>query len=43
VRNHIPQEASDGKPCNVSYFRIFGCVAYAHVLEEMRRKLDDKS
>jgi hypothetical protein len=38
-----PEEAWDGKPCNVSYFRIFGCVAFAHVPAEIRRKLDDRS
>jgi hypothetical protein len=34
VRNHVPQEAWDGKPCNVSHFRIFGSVAFAHVLQK---------
>jgi hypothetical protein len=43
MRNHVPQEAWDGKPCNVSHFRIFGCVAFAQVLVEIRRKLDDRS
>jgi hypothetical protein len=28
---------------SVSHFKVFGCVAYAHVPEEMRRKLDDRS
>jgi hypothetical protein len=43
VRNHVPQEAWHDKPCNVSYFRIFRCVADSHVPEEMRRKLDERS
>jgi hypothetical protein len=43
VRDHVPQEAWDGKPCNVSHLRIFGCIAFAHVPAEMRRKLDDRS
>lgn len=29
--------------CNVAHFRVFGCVAYAHVPKELRRKLDDRS
>ena len=29
------------KPC-VNHFRIFGCVAYAHIPDEKRKKLDDK-
>ena len=27
----------------MSHFKIFGCVAYAHVHEEIRNKLDDQS
>ena len=42
IRDRVPQEAWDGKPCNVSHFKIFGCVAFAHVPAEMRGKLDDK-
>jgi len=34
VRNRISQKAWDGKSCNVSYFRIFRCIAYAHVPEK---------
>lgn len=29
--------------CNVSHFRIFGCIAYAHVPKQLRKKLDDRS
>jgi hypothetical protein len=43
VRDRVPQEAWDGKSCNVSHFRIFGCVAFAHVPTETRKKLDDRS
>jgi hypothetical protein len=28
---------------NVAHMRIFGCIAYAHVPKEKRKKLDDKS
>ena len=27
---------------SVSHLKVFGCVAYAHVLDELRRKLDKK-
>jgi hypothetical protein len=27
---------------NVSHFRVFGCIAYEHVLHENRSKLDPK-
>ncbi|MCO5587111.1 hypothetical protein L7F22_041058 [Adiantum nelumboides] len=32
----------DRKP-SVSYFRVFGCLAYAHIPQQLRRKLDDKA
>ena len=42
VRDKIPQEAWSGKHHCVSHFRVFGCIAYAHVPKETRSKLDDK-
>ncbi|XP_026395891.1 uncharacterized protein LOC113290509 [Papaver somniferum] len=42
VINMTPIEAWSGeKPC-VSHLRVFGCIAYAHVPDEKRKKLDDK-
>ena len=29
--------------CNVSHFRIFGCIAYAHVPKQLRKNIDDGS
>jgi hypothetical protein len=43
LENQVPQEAWSGMKSSVSHFNCFGCVAYAHVPEEMRRKLDDRS
>ena len=43
VKNKVPQEAWSGRSCSVAHLRIFGCVAYAHVPKELRKKLDDKS
>ena len=43
VKDRVPQQAWNGKCSRISHLRIFGYVAYAHVPEEMRRKLDDKS
>jgi transposase InsO family protein len=43
VKNKVPQEAWTCMSCNVAQFRVFGCVAYAHVPKELRRKLDEKS
>ena len=28
---------------DVSYFKVFGCIAYVHVLDELRTKLDLKA
>ena len=38
-----PEEAWSGRRPVVDYFRIFGCIAYAHVPDEERKKLDDKA
>jgi hypothetical protein len=43
VRGMIPQQAWSGKHHSVSHFRVFGCIAYAHVPKQTRSKLDDKS
>ena len=37
-----PKEAWSGRKPIVDHFRIFGCITYAHVLDEKRKKLDDK-
>ncbi|GLU00272.1 hypothetical protein SLE2022_176510 [Rubroshorea leprosula] len=37
-----PEEAWNGRRPAVDYFRIFGCIAYAHVPDQKRSKLDDK-
>jgi len=43
VKNKVPQESWSGMKSIISHFKYFGCIAYAHVLEELRRKLDDRS
>ncbi|XP_073152810.1 uncharacterized protein [Henckelia pumila] len=42
VQNMTPEEAWSGRKPVVDHFRIFGCIAYAHVLDVKRTKLDDK-
>ena len=37
-----PEEAWSGRKPTVDHFRIFGCIAYAHILDKKRSKLDDK-
>lgn len=43
VKNMTPQEAWSGFKPAVDHFRVFGCIAYAHIPNEKRKKLDDKS
>ena len=43
MKDRVPWQAWSGKCSSISYLRIFCCVAYAHVPEELRRKLDDRS
>ena len=42
VQNMTPEEAWSGQRPVVDHFRIFGCVAYAHIPNQRRTKLDDK-
>ncbi|KAJ7980732.1 Retrovirus-related Pol polyprotein from transposon TNT 1-94 [Quillaja saponaria] len=42
VQNMTPEEASSGRKPAVDHFKIFGCIAYAHVPNEKWKKLDDK-
>lgn len=43
VKNKTPEEAWSGIKPSVSHFRVFGCIAHAHVPDSKRTKLDDKS
>ncbi|KAG6418345.1 hypothetical protein SASPL_120548 [Salvia splendens] len=38
-----PQEAWSGRKPGIAHLRVFGSKAYAHVPDQMRSKLDDKS
>ncbi len=41
--NKTPYELWCGRKPNVSHLRVFGCMAYAHVPDSERRKLDKKA
>ena len=43
VQDKIPEKAWSGTKTSVSHLRIFGSVAFAHIPDEHRRKLDKKS
>lgn len=37
-----PKEASSDLKSVVHYFRVFGCIAYAHIPDAQSKKLDEK-
>ena len=43
LRDLKPQEAWSGRKPIASHFKVFGSVAYAHVPDQRRTKLEDKS
>ena len=42
MKNKVHQEAWTCMSHSVSHLNVFGCVAYAHVPDELRKKLDNK-
>jgi hypothetical protein len=42
VKNNVPQESWTGMKHNVVHLKVFGFVAYAHVSDELRKKIDNK-
>eukprot|EP00253_Pinus_taeda_P008645 PITA_08645 len=42
VMNKVPEEAWSGRKQGVTHMKFFGCVAYAHIPNQLRRKLDNK-
>ncbi|MCO5558670.1 hypothetical protein L7F22_012256 [Adiantum nelumboides] len=43
IKDMTPEEKFRGKKPYVSHFKVFGCIAYVHVLDELRTKLDIKA
>ncbi|CAJ2642245.1 unnamed protein product [Trifolium pratense] len=43
VKDRTPEEAWSEMKASVSHFKVFGCIAYAHVPDVHRKKLDPKS
>jgi hypothetical protein len=42
VHGMTPEEKFTSKKPDVSHLRVFGCIAYVHVLNEKKSKLDPK-
>jgi len=43
IHGMTPEEKFIGKKPDVSHFTVFGCIAYVHVPDEKRLKLDPKA
>ena len=43
LEHRIPEEVWSGKEAKLSHLRVFGCVAYVHISDQGRNKLDPKS
>ncbi|MCO5564150.1 hypothetical protein L7F22_017806 [Adiantum nelumboides] len=43
LRTITPYESWYDRKPSVSYLRVFGCLAYAHIPQQLRGKLDDKA
>ena len=43
VHGMTPEERFTGKKPDVSHLKVFGCIAYVHVPDELRKKLDPKA
>lgn len=42
TKDKCPDELWTGKTPNLSFFRVFGCTAFAHIPDQKRTKLDEK-
>ena len=43
VHDVTPEEKYTGRKPDLSHLKVFGCIAYVHVPDELRRKLDPKA
>ena len=43
MKKKVPQKAWTCMNHSVSHLKVFGCVSYAHVLDDLRKKLDNKT
>ena len=42
VHGMTPEEKYIGRKPDISHIKVFGCIAYVHIPDEMRTKLDPK-
>ena len=42
IHKMTPEERFTGKKLDMSHLKVFGCIAYVHVPDELQKKLDPK-
>ena len=43
IHNVTPKEKCTGKKLDLSHIKVFGCIAYVHVPDELHTKVDPKA
>ena len=43
VHGMMPEEKYTGRKPDISHLKVFGCIAYVHIPDERRTKLDPKA
>ena len=43
LKFYVPNHVWSGKDVSYDHLRVFGCMAYIHILKDERSKLDEKS
>ena len=43
IHGMMPEEKFTGKKPDLSHLKVFGCLAYVHIPDELRSKLDPKA
>ena len=43
VQNMTPEKAWSGRKPDMNHFKNFGCISFAHVPDQKKKKLDDKA
>ena len=43
IHGTTPEEKFTGKKLDLSHLKVFGCLAYVHIPDELRSKLDPKA
>lgn len=42
IRDKMLEKAWSGRRPSIKHLKVFGCITYAYVLDQLKKKLDDK-